>query len=221
MEAVEMQRESERTCAGCRRTAGRDALLRFAWDPARARLCPDPKHKLGGRGVSVHPDRVCLDEAARRGFARALKRSVDVDVEELAGAASRLYERRVEGLLLAARRAGPLVTGTTAVWDALRAPGPAGLVLFAHDAAGHREELAREASARGWEVASFGDRASLGRLMGRAELAVVAIRDARIASAIGLALTRAARLTQGGGSHAAPRQAHTSEPRAPKPSEDA
>src|SRR5687768_934277 len=81
---------SFRLCAGCRRTAERDELLRFAIAPAAASedgapfLVADPQHKLGGRGVSVHPTRACVVLAVKKGgFARALKRSATLDASAL------------------------------------------------------------------------------------------------------------------------------------------
>src|SRR5688500_16012098 len=100
--------DSARTCAGCRGRDNRDALLRFVTHDGPPWLVPDIGRRLPGRGVSVHPRRSCLQEAARRGFARSLKRAVSADAEELGRLAAEQYRRRAIGLLLAARRAKAL-----------------------------------------------------------------------------------------------------------------
>lgn len=68
-----------RTCVGCRRRDDRSALLRVVaeWiDPGEnvARVVPDPRLRLPGRGAWLHPTPECLDLALRRkAFGRALQ----------------------------------------------------------------------------------------------------------------------------------------------------
>ncbi len=181
-----------RTCAGCRRVDAKAGLLRFAVAPVAPFLVPDVAGKLGGRGVSVHPTRACLEAAVRRGgFARALKRAVPCSAAELASLAAAQYQRRAGSLLVAARRASVLAVGTEAVREALREGGVAALVV-ASDAAGRREELEEAAARLGKRCLVHGTKASLGQLLGRDEVGVAAVLDAGIASA----LTRAAQRAQ-------------------------
>src|SRR4051795_10568760 len=97
---------SVRTCVGCRQTDERAALLRFvlAGDPPQ--IVPDLPRRAGGRGVSVHPRRPCLDAAVRNGaLRRAFKTELPaLNAEDLARWASGQYARRLDGLLHAAYR---------------------------------------------------------------------------------------------------------------------
>ncbi|MGD8214966.1 YlxR family protein [Aestuariimicrobium sp. Y1814] len=62
---------------GCRHTTDQDELTRFVL--VDSVLTHDPDRTLPGRGVWLHPSADCLQQAARRGgFARSLRRSVDV-----------------------------------------------------------------------------------------------------------------------------------------------
>ena len=181
-----------RTCAGCRGVDAKAGLLRFVVAPVPPFLVPDVADKLGGRGVSVHPTRKCLDAAVRRGgFAKVLKRAVPFTTNELAQLAADQYTRRAESFLVAARRANAIALGTDAVRDALRAGKVLALVVAA-DAAGRREELEEAAARLGRRCVVLGTKASLGQLFGRDEIGVAAVLDAGIASA----LTRAAERAQ-------------------------
>lgn len=69
-------------CLGCRQRADRSVLLRVVaaevdgvWS-----VVPDPRHRLAGRGASLHRDPDCLELAVRRrAFARALRSAVALD----------------------------------------------------------------------------------------------------------------------------------------------
>lgn len=195
--------EPERTCAGCREVDGKSALLRFAFVPELSpgegpQLVPDPRSRLGGRGVSVHPRRACVERAATRGgFARALKSKVDFDANELCAMAAEQYARRVDGLLLAASRNKRIQLGTDAVRRAL-ALGQVELLVVARDAAGRRDEILARASHE--EIPNgtvlFGTKANLGRLFGRSELGVLAILDKGIAREVAATAAHATELSE-------------------------
>lgn len=177
--------QPERTCAGCRARDESAALLRFAYLPdLQPVLVPDLSHKLGGRGVWLHPRKACVAGALRGGFARALRCAVQIDAAQLLQPALAQLARRIEGLLIAARRRGWLAQGTDAVLAAL-GDGPAAcrvrLLLVAKDAAGRRNELVTRASEWRVEVVELFDKAELGRLSGRQELGFVAVLEPRIA----------------------------------------
>ena len=172
--------ERERTCAGCRQQAEPRTLLRFATSSMAPFVAPDPQHKLGGRGVSVHPTKRCLRDAAKTGFARSLKRPIPVDADALIEMVRQTYKRRVEGLLLSAWRGRALALGTEAVREAMFRDKVRGIVV-ASDAAGRREELLSAAERLGSGAVLFSTKEALGRLFGRNELGVVGILEDRIA----------------------------------------
>ena len=75
-----------RTCVGCRRREDRSALLRVVaeWNDTgeqTARVVPDPRLRLPGRGAWLHPTPECLDLAVRRrAFGRALRVKVFLEL---------------------------------------------------------------------------------------------------------------------------------------------
>jgi predicted RNA-binding protein YlxR (DUF448 family) len=185
-----------RTCAGCRQRDAQDALLRFAIVQDEPRLVPDLRRKLGGRGVSVHPTRACVTRAVERGgFAKAVGAKPKLDAASLCEMAAGQYERRLEGLLVSARRARALGIGTEAVRRALDS-GAAALLFVATDAAGRRDELAQRGERDGVPTVSFWNKAELGRLMGRDEVGVMAILDARLAGEVAATAARATQLSE-------------------------
>jgi ribosomal protein L7Ae-like RNA K-turn-binding protein len=159
-------------------------------------LVPDIGRRLPGRGVSVHPRRSCLEEAARRGFARSLKRAVSADAAELGRLAAEQYRRRAVGLLLAARRARALAVGATAVEEALAA-GRSALVVFARDAAGPRADITRAAFGV-CGVVVLETKAELGRLLGRDEVGVLSVLHRGLALEVEVAAARSAALSEEG-----------------------
>jgi predicted RNA-binding protein YlxR (DUF448 family) len=75
-----------RTCVGCRRRDDRSVLLRVVAEQNDtgehiARVVPDPRLRLPGRGAWLHPTPECLDLALRRkAFGRALHVTVPLDL---------------------------------------------------------------------------------------------------------------------------------------------
>lgn len=190
----------ERTCAGCRAIDARDALFRLAVvaDEGHVMLVPDLHGKLGGRHVSVHPRKSCVDLAARRGgFARALRREVRVDPAALAATMSEQVVRRVEGLVLSCMRRRVVALGTDAVLMALKG-GAVHLLLVAKDAAGRREDLLEESHKRQVVALELSDKSGLGRLTGRATLGVLAILDRQMAREISVCARWLAGLSEDG-----------------------
>ncbi len=189
----ETEREqSQRTCVGCRKTDARDALLRVVFGGEPERLVPDIGRRLPGRGASVHPNLACLRAAVTRGgFARAFGRGIDADAGALVAVIVEQYRRRADGLLLAALRAKKLVVGTDAVraslGQATEAERPR-LLVVARDAVGRREELERAVARLGGACVVFGDKTSLGRLLGREELGVLAVTDGGVAAEVARAV---------------------------------
>ena len=185
----------ERTCVGCRHRDAKSALLRFAIQDAAPRLVPDVRSRLPGRGVSVHPRRECVERALKRGgFAKAIGGAVGLDLDAVCALAASQYERRAFGLIGAAHRAKAAAVGTDSVRDALTSGGVP-LLIVADDAAGRREELTAVTERLGGRALVFTDKVTLGRLVGRAEVAVLAVLDSRIAEEVATAVARAQALS--------------------------
>jgi predicted RNA-binding protein YlxR (DUF448 family)/ribosomal protein L30E len=170
---------------GCRQTDERAALLRFvlAGDPPQ--VVPDLPRRAGGRGVSVHPRRPCLDAAVRNGaLRRAFKTELPaLNADDLARWASGQYARRLDGLLHAAHRSGHAAIGTERVRDAI-AGRRAALLVVAGDASEQRQDMIATAERLGGHCVLYGDKAGLGRLFGRETVAVVAVTDENIAAEV-------------------------------------
>jgi len=188
-----------RTCVGCRETDQRSALLRFAIGDEPPTLAPDLRGRLGGRGASVHPRWACLEAAVRGGgFDRAFRRRIDVTTDGLARVAVGQFERRLSGLLVSSLRAGRALVGADAARGAftgrnVRRPK---LLIFASDAAGRREELAALSERDSVPSITYGTKSTLGRALGRNEVAVVAIMDEQIAREVAHAARCVAELSE-------------------------
>jgi predicted RNA-binding protein YlxR (DUF448 family)/ribosomal protein L30E len=177
--------DTTRSCVGCREQAERAALLRLVLVPAPSGqapgLLPDVRKREPGRGVSVHPKFRCLQSAVASGaFKRAFKAPLEVSATELANLARSQYERRAQGLLLAARRANKLALGTEAVRDAIQAR-KARLLIIAGDAEGSREDLEQAALRLGRVCLVWNTKIGLGHLFSRATLSILAVLDNGIA----------------------------------------
>lgn len=172
----------ERTCAGCGKHASADDLVRVVHDPGSGEIAIDLAASGFGRGAHVHGSTDCLAKALKGGFARVFKAQVKADASALAEAIVEAADRRIEGLLTGARRAGQLAVGSDVVVEALKS-GRGELVVVARDAAAAAKlpEVER-AIASGKAIALF-DKERLGRSMARDQVAVVAILHSGVASA--------------------------------------
>ena len=189
------RRENSRTCVGCRaRIAGADAerslrvVLGLAGPDGRHEVVVDLAGGSFGRGAHVHASPVCIAKACAGGFAHAFKRKVGADAAELAQSMAAASGRRIEGLLLGARRAGLLAFGE----DAKQAvSGGVPLVIVAKDAG--ESALGgpvRQAVAEG-RVLAWRTKEELGVLFSRPLVAIVAVRHAAVAREIRGAATLA------------------------------
>jgi predicted RNA-binding protein YlxR (DUF448 family) len=133
-----------------------------------------------GRGAHVHANPGCLAKACRGGFSRAFRCEVVADAAMLAGDVAANMDRRIEGLLLGARRAGMLAFGEDAR-EAVQNGAP--LVLVARDAGGSAGRSVAQAMTEGRAMA-WRTKAALGVLFARSEVALVAIRHEGVANEI-------------------------------------
>ena len=147
-----------------------------------------------GRGAHVHARPPCLAKACKGGLARSFKAPVVADAHEVAQQIKDGCDRRIAGLVGAARRAGMLAVGADASCEALDAGAP--LVVVAADAGNitSRGPIA-EAIAEGRAV-SWKTKAALGELLGRAEVSVCVVRDRGISSELAKARAVAGSVTE-------------------------
>jgi predicted RNA-binding protein YlxR (DUF448 family) len=173
---------STRTCVGCR--AHDDACATVRLVVAEGEVAFDLAGGAFGRGAHVHPRVDCLVRAPR-GLARAFPGAVrerDVTAHELGSRLVAACDRRMAGLLLAARRIRALAVGADAVESALRRASSGVLLIVAVDAgsvASSRE--VRDAVIRGCAVA-WRKKTELGNLIGEESVAICAVCHAGIAA---------------------------------------
>src|SRR5512147_2640621 len=107
------ERPRERTCVGCRRADAPERLVRLVLGSA-GRVAPDLAGKAFGRGAWVHPSPACLGKATPRGLSRSFRSEITTSATELWPMLKAAADRRIEGLLGGAHRAGRLAIGATA-----------------------------------------------------------------------------------------------------------
>jgi predicted RNA-binding protein YlxR (DUF448 family) len=172
-----------RTCAGCqkREDGAHGRLVRVVLGQAsggNARpVVVDVASSAFGRGAHVHPDPACVKKACSGGFARAFRCAVTADAAAVRAQIVQGCDRRLEGLLGGARRARLVAVGEEA--QAAMAAG-APLAVLAANAGSSATKTYGWAIGEGRAVA-WKDKATLGTLLGRDEVAVVVIRDPGVA----------------------------------------
>jgi len=175
--------KNERMCAGCGKRDSVDALVRVVVDPSSGEVVMDLAGSEFGRGAHVHAAPACVVKAAKGGLSRVFKMEVKGDAEAMGKELVASAERRIEGLLGGARRGKLVAVGGDAVSDSLK-DGSARLLVVARDAAAAAElPHVRKAIADGLCIA-FADKARLGAIFSRNEVAVVAVLNEGVASAI-------------------------------------
>jgi hypothetical protein len=149
-----------------------------------------------GRGAHVHATPRCLEQAVARGLPRSFRRSLKTadgtwGNTPVARMVISAFDRRVEGLLISAKRSKALALGGDAVTREIDA-GTAKLLVVACDAAAAADLGAVRRFVSGGNAVAWGDKTSLARLLratsdrgGEAPpLAVIAITDHRLADAV-------------------------------------
>ena len=181
-ESAPAHNKRERTCVGCGERAEPVEMVRLVLGPDGA-IAVDAGGGAFGRGAHVHPSLDCVTKACKFGLARSFKTAIKATSEELANEISAAYMRRAEGLLLAAKRAKTLTVGADETLSAL-AQHPNATVIVANDAASivKRTEIAT-AIAEG-RACTWTNKAGLGRMLARDEVAVCAVIDVAMAEAL-------------------------------------
>lgn len=177
----------ERTCVACRQRGVRDELVRVVAGPDGG-VALDPRAAKSGRGAWVHPTKACVSTMVKR---HAAERSLKVDVRRDLDAAALLADlraavaQRITSLLLVASRTRSLAIGAEAV-DAAVSHGQAHLVVVAADAGQGARSIAEGAR----RSAQYGTKQGYGALLGRGEVSLLAVREARIAVELAATIER-------------------------------
>jgi len=132
-----------------------------------------------GRGAHLHPRPECIEKAPR-GLARTLKRDPKVHARELAARLSAACDRRMSGLMMAARRTNGLAVGADASLEAIRRGAP--LVVVAVDAGKIAQTLEVQGAVAEGRAIAWKAKNELGALLGEEAVAICAVRHAGIAS---------------------------------------
>ncbi|MFC1889241.1 DUF448 domain-containing protein [Thermodesulfobacteriota bacterium] len=174
----------QRTCVGCRRTAGKSEFVRLICTPEGV-VAVDSSARFPGRGAYLCFDCDCLSRANKRGgFSKAFKTNVEVDEEEIEDRIRTVLRERILGFVGLAMRAGSVVSGSEMVRKAARR-GEVEFILVAGDAsASIRDRVIGAARAGGIAWACLLSRESLGSRIGKSDRSAIGIRNAELAGRI-------------------------------------
>lgn len=189
-ETASERKRSERTCAGCGKHAAPETLVRLVLGP-QDEVAVDFGRSSFGRGAHVHASAPCVTKASRGGLAKSFKTKVASSPEAIGRQIVEGADRRIEGLLGGAKRGKLVAVGADAVREALR-EGKAALVVVAADAAAAAVLPEVQRAVASGKAIAWNEKARLGALFGRDEVAVVAVLHdgvaGEIASAHGMSL---------------------------------
>lgn len=174
---------SVRTCAGCGKHAAPDELVRVIADLASGEVAVDVGRNASGRGGNVHPNAPCVAKALRGGFARVFKTKITSTPQVVGAQIVDSVDRRIDGILGGAKRGKLLAVGADAVKDAWN-ERKARLIVVAKDAAAAAAQSEVQNAVASGKAIAWKDKAHLGALFGRDEVAVVAILDDGVATEI-------------------------------------
>ncbi len=175
-------KRNERTCAGCGKHAPAEELVRVVHDPSTGEIAVDLASSGFGRGAHFHPSPDCVAKALKGGLARVFKSKIVGDANAIGDEIVKAADRRIEGLLTGARRAGQLAVGSDVVVEALR-DNRAELVVVARDAAAAAKLPEIENAIASGKALALSEKQRLGSLMGRDEVAVIAVLHPGVATA--------------------------------------
>jgi ribosomal protein L7Ae-like RNA K-turn-binding protein len=146
----------------------------------------DLSRSASGRGMWLHPSLHCV-QRAHAGLARSLRRPVKIVPQRLWAKLRAAGQRRAEGLLVAARRAGQLVVGADAVGEAVAAR-QAALVVVAVDAPTEARSVPVQQAVCAGQAVAWGCKSALGALLGKDEVSLACVLNPRLAGALARAL---------------------------------
>lgn len=174
-----------RMCAGCGKRDLADNLVRVVLGP-EGEIAVDLADSRFGRGAHVHATKDCVQKGARGGFAKSFKTQVTTTVEAIGEQIIASADRRIEGLLIGARRGKLAIGGGDVVREAWR-DEKAALLIVAVDAAAAAKLPEVEDAIRQGKAIAWSDKQRLGAVFGRDETAVCAVLHEGVAEAIGSA----------------------------------
>lgn len=169
----------QRTCVGCRAVAEPRELVRLVLGPD-GEVVVDLAGGSFGRGAWVHPNVRCIEKAVPAGLSRGLHDSVRTTSAQIVERLAQAAARRVQGLLIGARRARKLEAGATVVEECVL-NRRAELVLVATDARASAELPWLAPLVGSGRAIAFGEKALFGTWFARRDTALVAVTDAGIA----------------------------------------
>ncbi len=181
---MEADSESTRTCVGCGTTGPPERFERFVWAPETG-LIHDLRRKAPGRGAHVHADPVCLTQAAKSGFNRSFKASVDAGEPEqfVEQVRTAIQIRFVETMRLAARSHAAGV-GSRGV-DAQLKSNTAVALFIAQDAGeATRKKYVSNAERKNLHIVRAFDGLTMGAWSGRGFVAVITMSGRLAVSAL-------------------------------------
>lgn len=176
-----MKSVPRRTCAACRREVEPAELIRWVKDDEGA-VVPDLSGRSFGRGAWVHPTMDCLAHL-KKSLSRSFKAPVTTSDEEALSLLNQAANHRVKQLLATGRRQNLLIFGVDSVEAAYR-EGKVGYLVVAVDAkSAAKSSCVADAVGKG-KAAAWGTRATLGQLLGRPEVGILAVRDRGLARSL-------------------------------------
>jgi uncharacterized protein len=180
------KRRAERTCLGCRQVLRQDKLVRFVLAPS-GEILADYRRKLPGRGGYTCLNRECIRLAIeKKQFERTFRTSaVNIDRLQLFESLKKQILDRVLSLLGMARKSSNAVSGSNLVITALGGKEKIFLIFLATDiSAGIGEKISKISAAKSVPCFSHFDKNVMGKLMGRSERSVIAIKNQLLADSI-------------------------------------
>lgn len=178
-----------RTCVGCAKEIDPAAddcvrLIVDPTDPKNPEVAVDARGSAFGRGAWVHTRGPCVERAARVGLSRSFRMTISKKPNELIETVREGLHRRIEGLLLSAKRSGRCHVGGDAVERADKF-GPVFFVV-ATDARSAADRIEVRRAVSEGRAASFGTKEGLGLLFraGTADVAVIGIEVSALSHTI-------------------------------------
>lgn len=184
--------KAQRSCLGCRQVFDQDLLVRYVLSP-QGDVLVDYRHKLPGRGAYTCLDRGCIESAVkRRQFERGFRGGVrNLDATTLVEAVRDQIRERILNLLGMARKSANVVSGSSLVLETLSVRSGLALVLMAEDvSAAIGEKVAAKSAVAGIRCFRLFDKGTLGRILGKGERSVVALKTGLLAETVKTELWR-------------------------------